>query len=88
MIDGYLYKKRSYVEIFFQKIKRFRRFATRDERLAVTFSGLVLLASNLVWLHLPDCGRPLVLFGHGHNARVGEAAHGSLGVSEGLYLCR
>jgi transposase len=38
------YKKRHRVENFFQKIKRFRRVATRYDKLAQTYLGFVLLA--------------------------------------------
>jgi transposase len=38
------YKKRHRVENFFQKIKRFRRVATRYDKLAETYFGFVLLA--------------------------------------------
>jgi len=44
------YKHRFLVEIFFQRIKRNRRVATRYEKLAVTFSGMIHLAAILVWL--------------------------------------
>lgn len=48
--DRDVFKSRCVVEHFFQKIKRCRRVATRFEKLAVTFLGMVLLASILVWL--------------------------------------
>jgi transposase len=38
------YKKRHRVENFFQKIKRYRRVATRYDKLAITYFGFVLLA--------------------------------------------
>jgi transposase len=38
------YKKRHRVENFFQRIKRFRRVATRYDKLAETYFGFVLLA--------------------------------------------
>jgi transposase len=38
------YRKRHRVENFFQKIKRFRRVATRYDKLAQTYFGFVLLA--------------------------------------------
>jgi transposase len=34
----------------FQKIKRCRRVATRFEKLAATFLGMVLMACILVWI--------------------------------------
>ena len=48
--DHVLFKSRFLVEQFFAKIKRCRRVATRYEKLAVTFLGMVLLACILVWL--------------------------------------
>ncbi len=48
--DTAVYKHRFLVEVFFQRIKRYRRIATRYEKLAITFGGMVLLASILVWL--------------------------------------
>jgi len=48
--DRDIFKSRFLVEHFFQKIKRCRRVATRYEKLAVTFLGMVFLASILVWL--------------------------------------
>ena len=48
--DRDLFKSRALVEHFFQKMKRCRRVATRYEKLAVTYLGMVLLACILVWL--------------------------------------
>ncbi len=48
--DPAIYKDRYLVEIFFQRIKRYRRVATRYEKLAACFAGMILLASILVWL--------------------------------------
>jgi transposase len=48
--DRDLFKSRFLVEHFFARIKRCRRVATRYEKLAVTFLGMVLLACILVWL--------------------------------------
>jgi transposase len=39
------YRKRRLVENFFQKIKTFRRVATRYDKLAETYLGWVLIAS-------------------------------------------
>ena len=49
-IDGHLYKDRHLVENFFQRIKRFRRIATRFDKLARNFKAFVHLAAILVWL--------------------------------------
>jgi transposase len=48
--DWWLYKERHLVECFWQKIKQFRRVATRYDKLAKTFLGFVYLASVLVLL--------------------------------------
>jgi transposase len=48
--DRNLFKSRFLVEHFFARIKRCRRVATRYEKLAITFLGMVLLACILVWL--------------------------------------
>lgn len=43
--DWWLYKERHLVECFFQKLKQFRRVATRYDKLASRFFAFVLLAS-------------------------------------------
>jgi len=48
--DWWTYKERHLVECFWQKIKNFRRVATRYDKLAETFLGFVYLASVLVLL--------------------------------------
>jgi transposase len=48
--DRDVYKHRYLVEHMFQKIKRCRRVATRFEKLAATFLGMVLMACILVWI--------------------------------------
>jgi transposase len=45
-----LYKRRHRVENFFQRLKRYRRVATRFEKLAQTFFAMVCLAAILIWL--------------------------------------
>ena len=49
-IDRHVYRERHLVENFFCKIKRYRRVATRYEKLAENFLGFVLFASLKVWL--------------------------------------
>jgi transposase len=44
-----IYRRRHQVENFFQRIKRYRRVATRYEKLAVTFFAMVCFAAALVW---------------------------------------
>lgn len=48
--DKEMYKKRSVVEQFNNRIKQFRRVATRYEKTAVCYLGMVLLACIVVWL--------------------------------------
>ena len=45
-----LYKDRNLVERFFNKIKYFRRIATRYDKLGSTFLAMVKLASMRIWL--------------------------------------
>jgi transposase len=47
-----LYKTRHLVENFFQRLKRYRRVATRFEKLARNFFAMICFASALVWLAL------------------------------------
>jgi transposase len=48
--DWWLYKERRLIECFWNKIKQFRRVATRYDKYASTFLGFVYLASVLVLL--------------------------------------
>jgi len=48
--DWWMYKERHLVECFWEKIKQFRRVATRYDKLASTFLGFAYLASVLVLL--------------------------------------
>lgn len=47
--DFHLYKERHLVECFFNKIKHFRRIATRYDKLVSSFLGFILVAS-IFWL--------------------------------------
>lgn len=47
---GY-YRKRHHVENFFQRIKRFRRVATRYDKLSDVFLNFILLAASIDWIH-------------------------------------
>ena len=49
-VDYYLYKERHLVECFFQKIKWFRRVATRFDKLDSSFLPFVYMAAILIWL--------------------------------------
>jgi len=48
--DHHIYKERHLVECFFAKLKRYRRIATRYEKLAHTFKANVMIAACLAWL--------------------------------------
>ena len=49
--DKHLYQDRNLVERLFQKLKHYRRIATRYERLAVTYMAMLSLASTIIWLN-------------------------------------
>jgi transposase len=48
--DKTLYRQRNRIERCFSRLKHFRRFATRYEKLKTNFNALVALACS--WLHL------------------------------------
>lgn len=48
--DRHLYKDRNLVERFFNRIKQFRRIATRYDKLTHSFLSFVHLACAFVWL--------------------------------------
>ena len=48
--DKHIYKERNLVERFFQKIKNFRRIATRYERLARNYLAMLHLTATIIWL--------------------------------------
>ncbi len=48
--DRDLYKQRNLVERFFNKLKHFRRVATRYDKLLANFLGFVKLAAVAIWL--------------------------------------
>lgn len=48
--DSHAYKERHLVEFFFNRLKQYRRVATRYEKTAKNFLGMVFLASSFVWL--------------------------------------
>lgn len=45
-----IYRERNLVERFFNKLKQFRRIATRYDKLGTTFFAFVQLASVRIWL--------------------------------------
>lgn len=48
--DKDVYKERHLVEVFFNRIKHFRKVATRYEKLARHYMAMVEIACILVWL--------------------------------------
>lgn len=50
--DSYLYKMRHLVENLFARLKHFRSIATRFEKLARNFKGMLYLACSFIWLKL------------------------------------
>jgi transposase len=49
-VDPELYRHRNLIERFFNKLKHFRRIATRFDKLARNFLSAVLLASTRLWM--------------------------------------
>ena len=49
-VDPELYRQRNLVERFFNKIKHFRRIATRYDKLARNFLAAIAIASIRLWL--------------------------------------
>ena len=45
-----IYRERNHVERFFNKLKQFRRIATRYDKLAANFLAMIQLASMRLWL--------------------------------------
>lgn len=48
--DEELYKERNHVERMFNKLKHFRRIATRYDKLAIAFLSFVQIAAIYLWL--------------------------------------
>jgi transposase len=48
--DTELYKQRNRIERCFNRLKHFRRFATRYDRRTIHFTGFVHLAALMIWL--------------------------------------
>lgn len=49
-VDPALYRRRNVVERFFNKLKHFRKIATRYEKSARNYLAAVLIASTRIWL--------------------------------------
>lgn len=48
--DAIAYKQRNHIERCFNRLKHFRRFATRYDRRTIHFTGFVHLAAAMIWL--------------------------------------
>lgn len=48
--DAALYKQRNRIERCFNKLKHFRRFATRFDRRAAHFLAFIHIASAMIWM--------------------------------------
>jgi transposase len=49
-VDHALYRQRNLIERFFNKLKHFRRIATRYDKTARNFLAAVLLAATRLWM--------------------------------------
>ena len=50
--DKFIYKERNFVERFFNRIKHFRRIATRYDKTAIMFMGCLFVVGILIWIKL------------------------------------
>jgi len=48
--DKHTYRERNLVERFINKIKHFRRIATRYEKTALSFASMLFLVGAMIWL--------------------------------------
>jgi transposase len=48
--DKHIYRERNLVERFINKIKHFRRIATRYEKTALSFASMLFLVGAMIWL--------------------------------------
>lgn len=48
--DKHIYKERHLVECFINKIKHFRRIATRYDKTAASFLSMLCLCATMIWL--------------------------------------
>jgi transposase len=48
--DAIAYRLRNRIERFFNKLKHFRRIATRYDRRAIHFLAAIQLASAIIWM--------------------------------------
>lgn len=55
MFSPYLYKAHNVIERFFNKLKFFRRIATRYDKLGSTFLAMIKLAAIRLYLRAYEC---------------------------------
>lgn len=48
--DRHVYKQRNQIERMFNRLKHYRRIATRYDKTAIAYLGFVYLAASLLWL--------------------------------------
>ena len=48
--DAELYKERNHIERLFNKMKHYRRIATRYDKTATSFLAFLYLAATLLWM--------------------------------------
>ena len=48
--DKFLYKDRNLIERLFNRLKQFRRIATRFEKIQINFEAVIYLACTFLWL--------------------------------------
>ena len=48
--DAVAYKQRNRIERCFNRLRHFRRFATRYERRTIHFVGFIYLAASMIWM--------------------------------------
>ena len=48
--DAEIYRHRNRIERCFNRLKHFRRFATRDDRRTIHFKGFAFLAALMIWM--------------------------------------
>jgi transposase len=49
--DADVYRHRNRIERCFNRLKHFRRFATRYDRRTIHFRGFALLAATMIWMN-------------------------------------
>ena len=77
--DKDIYKERNRIERFFNKLKHFRRIATRFDKLARNFLAAVALASTRIWIRTYESTTWLCPARPGQQKRRPEAAFSLMG---------